>query len=347
MPKALSAPFNVVLAVTSKCNFSCKHCLVGNSLNAGNDLTKEELFRLVDELMRAKVFSLCIFGGEPLCRSDLFEIIDYIHSRPFSVSMNTNATLITKEIANRLAGYKKIKSLTVSFDGDKPEVMDAIRGEGAFKKAVDGIENILATGKLSVVLSVTVNKLNFQRIKEMAYFGKKIGARGIRYNSVFFGGNAGCNVEEIMLSREEHRQTLGLIEDIHQELGVFVSGSYLQEIEILESLNQGSFQGTDSLTIHPCGAAMKRCCITADGWVTPCELIWDVKAGNIRKTSFLDIWQNSKVMQGFREPLEYSLKNHPKCVGCRYKRLCYQGHRCQPYYYSQNITPEKINCILT
>ncbi|TRZ95963.1 radical SAM protein [bacterium] len=346
MPKTLSAPFNVVLAVTSKCNYSCKHCLAGNSLDSDSDLSKEELFRLIDQLREAKVFSLCVFGGEPLCRGDIFEIIDYIHSRPFGLSMNTNATLITRDIAMRLAGYKKIKALTVSFDGDTEEVMDAMRGRGAFKNALRGIENILATKKIGVLLSVTVNRINFKRIKEMAYFGRKIGARGIRYNSVFFGGNAACNAKEIMLSPKEHREALDLVKDIHQEFGGFVSGSCLQEVEIIESLNRITPQESDSLTIHPCGAATQKCCITADGWVTPCEVMWDVKAGNIRKNSFLEIWQNSELMQSFRQPMEYSLKGHPKCIGCRYKRLCYQGHRCQPYYYSSNITPEEANCIL-
>lgn len=220
--KTLSAPFDVVLCVTNKCNFSCKHCLAGESLSQGNDFTKQELFRIIDDLVQAKVFNICIFGGEPLCREDIFEVIDYLHSKPVSISLNTNATLITKDKAEKLAGFKKLKGLTVSFDSDRQEEMDLMRGKGAFSNAIRGIEHILAT-RLSVLLSVTVTKFNFLRIKELAHFGKKIGARCVRYNSVFFGGNAHCNLNEIMLSPKEHKAALDLVEATVSEFGKFIS----------------------------------------------------------------------------------------------------------------------------
>lgn len=346
MFKELSAPLDIILGVTHKCNYSCKHCGVGNSLGSDGDLTTQELFKLIDELVEAKVFSVCIFGGEPFCRKDIFKIIDYIHSKPVSLKLNTNATLITQEIANRLADYNKLKVITVSFDGDTPEIMDGMRGKGAFVNARKGIENILATKRLKVLLSVTVTRFNFKRIREIAILGKKIGANGVRYNSVFFSGNASCNIEKIMLSPKEHREALDLVRGVYREFGDFISGSYLQEVEIIEDLNNKKSEKSDSIIVYPCGAATKKCCITADGWVTPCEVIWDVRAGNIREKRFLDIWKNSNIMKSFREPMTYSLKGHPRCVGCRYKRLCYQGHRCNPYHYTGDLSLKEVDCLL-
>jgi radical SAM protein with 4Fe4S-binding SPASM domain len=346
MIRKLSAPFNVTLSITNKCNFYCKHCFLGDSLGTNGELTTQELYALIDNLAQAKVFTIGIGGGEPFCRKDILQIIDHIHSKPLSLSLNTNATLVTKKIAKKLAGYNKLKFIVVSFDGDSEKVMDGMRGKGAFRQALKGIENILATKRLGVLLSVTVTRINFKRIKEIAVFAKKIGASGVRYNSVVFCGNACTNIEEIKLSPQEHRETLDLVKEARMEWKDFISGSYLTEIKMIENFNQQELKKLDHLIIYPCKASTERCGISADGWVLPCEMLCNVKAGNIRQRDFLDIWQNSQVMQSFREAMVYSLKGHPRCIGCRYKQLCYQGQRCKPYYYSSNLNPEDVGCIL-
>lgn len=344
--KTYSAPFDVTLCVTSLCNFSCRHCMGGDALNGKKDLTKKELFKLIDDLSSAKVFNVSVFGGEPFYRKDIFDILDYLMKQRFSVSINTNAALLTKEIAERIAGYGKIKSLCVSLDGDTPRVMDRVRGVGSFDKVMKGIDNILSTGKLGVLLSVIINKINFRRIRDLALLGKKIGARSVRYNSVFFGGSAACNSKELFLTPQEHWEVISAMKEARKEFGSFISGSYLQEVDILESLKMKEPDKLDFIKVNPCGAATKKCCITPDGWVSPCELMWNVRAGNIRDKSFLDIWQNSEVMKSFREPTGYSLKGHERCIGCRYKRLCYQGHRCSPYYFEDGVNIEDVSCLV-
>lgn len=344
--KTYSAPFNVTLCVTSLCNFSCKHCMGGDILNGKNDLTKKELFKLIDDLASAKVFNVGVFGGEPFCRKDIFDILDHLIKQRFTVSINTNAALVTKEMAERIAEYGRIKKLCVSLDGDIAEVMDGVRGKGSFDMVMKGIENILSTDMLEVLLSVTVNKINFRRIRGLALLGKKIGAKGVRYNSVFFGGSAACNSKELILTPQEHWEVISAMKEAREEFGTFITGSYLQEVDILEPLKTKEPDNLDFIKVNPCGAANKKCCITPDGWVTPCELIWNIKAGNIREKGFLDIWQNSEVMKSFREPIVYSLKGHKRCIGCRYKRLCYQGHRCDPYYFEEDLNIEDVKCLV-
>jgi radical SAM protein with 4Fe4S-binding SPASM domain len=344
--RTYSAPFDVVLGITSLCNFSCRHCMAGDNSTGKNDLTKEEIFRLVDDLAEAKVFKLNVFGGEPLCRKDIFDILDHIMKYHFSVSMNTNASLITREIAEKIAGYQRIKILCVSLDGDSPETMDAMRGKGAFDKVMKGVENILSTGSLSVMLSATINKINFKRIRDLALLGRKIGVNSVRYNSVFFGGSAACNSKELVLSPSEHWEVINAMNDARKEFGSFVIGSYLQEADIVEPLKTKEPDNLDYVKVNTCLAGVKKCYISPDGWVSPCELICNVKAGNIREKSFLDIWRNSEVMKSFRVPMEYSLKEHGKCIACRYKRLCYWGHRCVPYYFEEGLKVENTVCLV-
>jgi MoaA/NifB/PqqE/SkfB family radical SAM enzyme len=176
-----SAPFNICLGITSKCNLSCRHCINRNLTGSESDLTTKELLTVIDQLGEAKVFKVSIFGGEPLTHPDFFPIVEHLNKYPIKLSLNTNGTLIDRKTAKWLKEHK-IKSTVVSFDGSNSEVMDKTRGKGAFLKNIKGIEALLAEG-LSVLLSVTLTKINYKDIKDMVLLGEKLKADTISIES--------------------------------------------------------------------------------------------------------------------------------------------------------------------
>ncbi|HOX54849.1 MAG TPA: radical SAM protein [Candidatus Omnitrophota bacterium] len=340
-----SAPLNICFGITSRCNLSCKHCINRNIPHTDPDLTTEELFRVIDQLGDAKVFQVNIFGGEPLTHPDFFLIVERLNKYPIRLTLNTNGTLIDSKIAKRLKEHK-IRGVTVSFDGSCPEVMDAARGVGTFKKNIKGIEALLSEG-IYVLLSATLTKINYKDTRGMTMLGKKLGANLIRFNHVFFAGNAACFAKEIYLSHDEE---LGTIEEIHRlnkEFPGFIdnSSTYLCQRGKLEEMKDYE-PAYDKISVPPCGAAQDKCNIRPDGWITPCEIIWEAKCGNLRKQSFLDIWRNSKLMNEFRKTLEIDLNTIPECKGCKYQLICFIGHRCDPYYYPGGIKDRSVYCWL-
>ena len=100
----------------------------------------------------------------------------------------------------------------------------------------------------------------------------------------------------------------------------------------------------EKITIPPCGAAMCKCAIRPDGWVVPCEIVWNVKAGNLKEQEFIDIYENSEVMKEFRKTKYLDLKEMPECRNCEYQFVCFQGHRCYPFYYPKGIKDKKLYC---
>jgi radical SAM protein with 4Fe4S-binding SPASM domain len=66
-----------------------------------------------------------------------------------------------------------------------------------------------------------------------------------------------------------------------------------------------------------CGAALRYCCIFYEGTVYPC-MVLQKRAGNIRKKSFSEIWQNSRVLRKLRA----RDKLEGKCHHCAYRQLC-------------------------
>ena len=60
-----SPPF-LILFINSICNQKCDHCFYWRNLNRKDDLTRDELFALSDQLGRIE--NLNLSGGEPFLR---------------------------------------------------------------------------------------------------------------------------------------------------------------------------------------------------------------------------------------------------------------------------------------
>jgi MoaA/NifB/PqqE/SkfB family radical SAM enzyme len=95
----------VIFFVTNRCNAKCKHCFYWKNLNKKDELSLDEIERISDRLGTVQV--LLLSGGEPVLRSDLFEIISLFIGRNGTkvVSIPTNALMPEKivEVTERLA----------------------------------------------------------------------------------------------------------------------------------------------------------------------------------------------------------------------------------------------------
>jgi len=338
-------PRSVCFGITSKCNFNCKHCLNRNLPTSEPDMTTQQLVNVIDQMGEGGTKNLSLFGGEPLCHPHFRRIVERINKYPINISLNTNASLIDDDMAQWLKEHK-IKGAVVSLDGSKPEIMEKMRGKDAFEMCLKGIEALRKEG-MSVLLSVTLTKLNYKDVKEMAALGKSINGTSIRFNHVFFGGNAACFAKELYLSPDEEKEAVDAVWQAKEEFGGFINAdsSYLCQKIKIDKVN-GFKSSYDKITVPPCGAAGSKCAIRPDGWVTPCEIIWEVKCGNLKKKTLSDIWQNSDLMNSFRKPMELDLKDLPECKGCSYQYLCFIGHRCYPYYNPGGVYNRALYCQL-
>ena len=341
--KVLTAPISVCFGITSKCNLKCRHCLASGS-RARRDLSSEELSRVAQEIAGLKVFNISVFGGEPLLRKDFFGIVDRLNGSGASISLNTNGTLVTQTLAKRLAG-SPIRNYTVSLDGSSSVVHDQLRGKGSFGKSIAGIHNLIRQG-LPVTLSATVTRLNYLDIENMILLAKKTGVRRIRFNEVMFVGSAVCNSAHLSIPVKEKMPLLRAVQKLTKVYGGFLCGSLVQNADSVSLLQKARETARFPLRIKACGAGTVKCAIRPDGWVLPCENLWGIKAGDIRKETLYSIWHNSPVLRQFRADIVLQKEQCSGCNGCRYLRYCYQGHRCTPYYLpGKRFARKELFCI--
>ncbi len=153
--------------LTYRCNNACRHCWVSipaNSSERENELTFDEITRIVDGARTMGCRKWLISGGEPMLRPDFPEIFDYMTGKSVSYSLNTNGTLITPQIA-RLMKRKGTKM--VALYGATAAVHDHItRTPGSFEAALRGLAYLKEAGAGFIVQLIPM-KDNYGQFNDM------------------------------------------------------------------------------------------------------------------------------------------------------------------------------------
>jgi MoaA/NifB/PqqE/SkfB family radical SAM enzyme len=179
-PISIYAPFLVVWDFTHNCNLHCKHCYSDSGGIRESELSTQEAFDVVDQLADVGVTALAFSGGEPLTRKDFFEVAGRAVERGLYVSVATNGTLLTREMARRLK-QAKIHYVEISIDGATAATHDAFRGvPGAFDKAVNGLKNAVAED-LCACIATTATKNNLHEMPAIVKLAEDIGAERFTY----------------------------------------------------------------------------------------------------------------------------------------------------------------------
>ena len=130
---------------------------------------------LLDQIAEVGKPIVILTGGEPLLREDIFEIADYGTTIGLRMVMAPNGTLITKEIAEKMASAG-IARISISLDGATAESHDRFRGvEGAFEGGLRGIQYAKDAG-IEFQINTTITKTNLHEIPAILDLAVKLGA---------------------------------------------------------------------------------------------------------------------------------------------------------------------------
>jgi len=197
---------SAMIGLTYYCQGSCRHC--GMSLykkNKRNELTTNEILGIIDQLFLIKTRYLWLFGGEPLLRNDIFDLINYAKKKSMRVFLDTNGYLLTSEVAEKLkkAGLTLVH---ISIDSPCPEEHNAWRGmENSFERAIEGAKSCVREN-IFCSLSTCATRENIKNgdLKKIILLGKKLGLSRTRVLSPILIGRW-FKDEERVLSRDEKK----------------------------------------------------------------------------------------------------------------------------------------------
>lgn len=179
MINRLLSPVRVDIVLNHDCNHKCLHCYnPWRKMEISKREFQKDIFNKIDiivkELKKANVWSAILTGGEPLLHPDiLFYTIEKFNDLGISMSLNSNLTLITDDIAKALVEkYDWSNIILTSLPSINKECCDEITQiKGSYERILKGIEICKRNG-IRVGINTVITKKNIDDLNEYIDFIK-------------------------------------------------------------------------------------------------------------------------------------------------------------------------------
>lgn len=168
----LGLPIGGNFELTSRCNFRCPMCYVHSASDERverRELTAGQWLDLAKQARDMGMVFALLTGGEPFVRKDFFEIYNGFTDLGLLISINSNGSLISGEIRDKLLENPPFR-MNISLYGGSSETYRTMCGQPAFDQVIDNIHALKASGvDIRLNLSLTAyNRHDMKRIYEIA-----------------------------------------------------------------------------------------------------------------------------------------------------------------------------------
>ncbi len=333
--------------ITRRCNLHCVHCRSSSELEVQGhpDFSFEEAKRILDDIASYASPVVVLSGGEPLLRADVFDIAAHGTEKGLRMCMATNGTLVTDEVC-RCIKESGIRMVSLSLDGSTAAVHDDFRSQpGAFEGTMNAARLFREHG-IQFLINSSFTKRNQDEIPRVYELAKKIGATAW-YMFMIVPTGRGKEIMEELISAEDYERLLKwhyeMERDEEEILVRPTCAPHYYRIFRQEAKREGKKLERRNLKFSTggskgCLAGQLICLIDVDGEVLPCSY-FPKSAGNIRKQSFKEIWENSPLFKELRDFKGY----HGRCGVCEYNAVC-GGCRARAYSMTGDYLGEEPFC---
>lgn len=276
----------VYLHLTKSCNLNCVYCYFDAGEPMESELSSSELGRLFKDIVVLKPQKLVFTGGEPLLRSDIFDIANLFRQidkeKEVRLCLMSNGVLISEPIASNIAQH--FDEVRISVDGPE-KVNDRLRGKGSFSKAMKAIRNLNSL-EMYPGVSITVMRPNASYLPAFLSFLLKEKSVTEFHISPFRPFGRGVEHAEF---EYPWREAQALVAQFWQKH--FGIPSRLKDVDHYTLMSCGNCGVGSYMNIHP------------DGAVYPCHVLSvpDLLLGNVRRESLVDIYRGSDLLKQLRE----------------------------------------------
>lgn len=291
-------PVDAFIVLTDRCHLRCNMCYLVE--HPRPELSTQTLIGVLEQLHDMGTMFATFTGGEPLLRSDCYDLLDYARSLGMMTVLYTTATPCNAERVAKLKDVGLFRA-SVSLYAAEPEIHDNVTQiPGSFQKTLEGCKRLLDAG-IRVQLKFLQMGSNIGQLIPTYELASTMGA-GFSFNF------------SLTACHDERRESLSL---------------QLDEAMMTQVHRQMMYAFPDSLgRIEPkyvdpdassCAVGRSRIVIGVDGSIYPCMDFTD-SWGNLNEQPIIDIW-NSVHAEPIRKLKRFA---DPICRVCPDRAFCFR-----------------------
>lgn len=293
----LTRPTQVFAIINKQC---VSHCVMCDSWQIKDppELDASVWIRFLSEMKKLNpYFSINFTGGEPLCKKDFLDILEFCSREGILAGFTTNGFLLTPAVVDRLMRMK-LFNIHISIDSLRDEVHDRARGTpGALKLVLRNLDHLLERkgilkNKTAIIIKANVFDENLDDLEGLAVFCREKGLNGLIFQPILKwtkGAEEMFRVDQARL-----QQTICRMISMKRE-------GYL----ILDSEGQlnawvDHFNDQTSRRNRYCPVALRDLSIEPDGRMMLCDMV-ESTIGNIQGDRIAELWRSDRVRKMRRE----------------------------------------------
>lgn len=282
----LGAPLYVAWQITNECNLACLHCIEesGPGKAFKDELDRDQVFGVIDQLMENEVPYLSFSGGEPMLHPLFFEMVERVTLKGSQLKIETNGHYLTAESCARLKDLG-VKAVQVSLDGATSATFGRMRVRGEFDRTVDGIRNLKAAG-VPIEINFSPASFNVHEAARIVDLAWELGAFSFYSGKTMFTGNAVKAWRHLALTEEQYAEFFRTLHAKQQEYQGRMRVNF-HEAGLLEELRYRLHHPAALLIVLPNGLVKL---INALPFV----------CGDLRSESLAQVWTNFR--RAWRDP---------------------------------------------
>jgi len=313
-----NVPLSAMFELTGRCNLDCGHCYL-DIAHPPDEMTTAQAFHVIDELRRAGTMFLTLTGGEIFLRPDTLEIAAHARKQGLALRLFTNATRVTRELAEKIARIKPL-AVEVSIYGTHAAAHDTVvKRRSTLRRTLRGVVRLRRAG-VPVGLKAPLMSTVTGEVEKLLALADRLGAK-MTFDPFVTPRHDGDNAP---LATRADGEALARAMS-HPRLGLV--GSSLPRPLSPDQI--------------PCALGRRTVKVSPTGDVYPCPT-YPTPIGNLLERPFAELWAGGELLDRLRAIRVSDLQGD--CHDCHQSGYCSRCTAVALLEHGRELGPSRESC---